>query len=147
MLWINIWNQKKINSKYIKIIINVNTHVADTIKNEIRKFEKYNNINYFEQDDFNNFKNDLKSIYGKFTKEDDFNFEESMFYDNLLYLQSFIIKDITIWENFIKFLIDNKDYYYKYDKEENLIFKNLFKQLNKYKNNFDFKSFINKHTS
>lgn len=68
MLWINIWNQKKINSKYIKIIINVNTHVADTIKNEIRKFEKYNNINYFEQDDFNNFKNDLKSIYGKFTK-------------------------------------------------------------------------------
>lgn len=28
-------------------------------------------------------------------------------------------------------------------KEENLIFKNLFKQLNKYKNNFDFKSFIN----
>lgn len=135
--------RKKINSKYIKIIINVNTHVADTIKNEIRKFEKYNNINYFEQDDFNNFKNDLKSIYGKFTKEDDFNSEESMFYDNLLYLQSFIIKDITIWENFIKFLIDNKDYYYKYDKEENLIFKNLFKQLNNYKNNFDFKSFIN----
>ena len=135
--------RKKINSKYIKIIINVNTHVADTIKNEIRKFEKYNNINYFEQDDFNNFKNDLKSIYDKFTKEDDFNSEESMFYDNLLYLQSFIIKDITIWESFTKFLIDNKDYYYKYDKEENLIFKNLFKQLNKYKNNFDFKSFIN----
>ena len=135
--------RKKINSKYIKIIINVNTHVADTIKNEIRKFEKYNNINYFEQDDFNNFKKDLKSIYDKFTKEDDFNSEESMFYDNLLYLQSFIIKDITIWESFTKFLIYNKDYYYKYDKEEYLIFKNLFEQLNKYKNNFDFKSFIN----
>lgn len=135
--------RKKINSKYIKITHNVSPHVADTIKNEIRELEKYNNINYLEQEDFNNFKNNLKSIYNKFTKEDDFNSEESMFYDNLLYLQSFIIKDITIWENFIKFLIDNKDYYYKYDKEENLIFKNLFKQLNKYKNNFDFKSFIN----
>ena len=132
--------RKKINSKYIKIAINVNPHVIDNIKNGVRKFEKYNNINYLEQEDFNNFKNDLKSIYNKFTKEYDFNFEESMFYDNLLYLQSFIIEDIRIWEIFTKFLMNNREHYYKYDKIEDLIFENLFEYIDK--NNFNFDFFI-----
>ena len=78
-----------------------------------------------------NFKNNLKNIYNKFAKEYDFNFEESMFYDNLLYLQSFIIEDIRIWEIFTKFLMNNREHYYKYDKIENLIFENLFEYIDK----------------
>lgn len=132
--------RKKINSKYIKITHNVSPHVADTIKNEIRELEKYNSINYLEQEDFNNFKNNLKNIYNKFAKEYDFNFEESMFYDNLLYSQSFIIEDIRIWEIFTKFLMNNREHYYKYDKIENLIFENLFEYIDK--NNFKFDFFI-----
>lgn len=134
--------RNKINSKDIEIIHNVSPDIVRTIKNEITKFDKYKNINYLEQENFSKFKSDLIDIYNQFIKDIDFNFEENMIYENLLYLQSFIKEYIKIWENFTEFLINNKDYYYKDDILENLIFKSLFNKIDK--NNFDFNFFIDK---
>lgn len=134
--------RNKINSKDIEIIHNVSPDIVRTIKNEITKFDKYKNINYLEQENFSKFKSDLIDIYNKFIKDIDFNSEENMIYENLLYLQSFIKEYIKIWENFTEFLINNKDYYYKNDILENLIFKSLFNKIDK--NNFDFNFFIDK---
>ena len=62
-----------------------------------------------------------------------------MIYYNLLYLQNFIGEDITIWQKFTEFLMNNKDYYSDMIIEK-LIFEDLFEYIDK--NNFNFDFFI-----
>lgn len=132
--------RRKINSKDIKISHNINPSTIENIKYELNQLCKYNNFDYLNQVEFNNLKNKIKNISDKFINDSDFNFEESMIYNNLLYLQNFIVEDITIWQKFTEFLINNKDYYYSNMIVEKLIFENLFEYIDK--NNFKFDFFI-----
>lgn len=132
--------RRKINSKDIKISHNINPSSIENIKYELNQLYQHNNFNYLNKEEFNNLKNKIKNISDKFINDTDLNFEENMIYYNLLYLQNFIGEDITIWQKFTEFLMNNKDYYYSDMIIEKLIFKNLFEQIDK--NNFDFNFFI-----
>ena len=132
--------RRKINSKDIKISHNINPSTIENIKYELNQLCKYNNFDYLNQVEFNNLKNKIKNISDKFINDSDLNFEENMIYYNLLYLQNFIVEDITIWQKFTEFLMNNKDYYYSDMIIEKLIFENLFEKIDK--NNFDFNFFI-----
>ena len=132
--------RRKINSKDIKISHNINPSSIENIKYELNQLCQYNNFNYLNKEEFNNLKNKIKNISDKFINDTDLNFEENMIYYNLLYLQNFIVEDITIWQKFTEFLMNNKDYYYSDMIIENLIFENLFEKIDK--NNFDFNFFI-----
>ena len=132
--------RRKINSKDIKISHNINPSTIENIKYELNQLYQHNNFDYLNQVEFNNLKNKIKNISDKFINDTDLNFEESMIYNNLLYLQNFIVEDITIWQKFTEFLINNKDYYYSDMIIEKLIFENLFEYIDK--NNFKFDFFI-----
>ncbi|TXJ54224.1 hypothetical protein EPJ66_02680 [Brachyspira aalborgi] len=132
--------RRKINSKDIKISHNINPSSIENIKYELNQLCQYNNFNYLNKEEFNNLKNKIKNISDKFINDTDLNFEENMIYYNLLYLQNFIVEDITIWQKFTEFLMNNKDYYYSDMIIEKLIFENLFEKIDK--NNFDFNFFI-----
>lgn len=132
--------RRKINSKDIKISHNINPSYIENIKYELNQLCQYNNFNYLNKEGFNNLKNKIKNISDKFINDTDLNFEENMIYYNLLYLQNFIGEDITIWQKFTEFLMNNKDYYYSDMIIEKLIFENLFEKIDK--NNFDFNFFI-----
>ena len=132
--------RRKINSKDIKISHNINPSTIENIKYELNQLYQHNNFDYLNQVEFNNLKNKIKNISDKFINDTDLNFEESMIYNNLLYLQNFIVEDITIWQKFTEFLINNKDYYYSNMIVEKLIFENLFEYIDK--NNFKFDFFI-----
>ena len=135
--------RKKINSKDIKIIHNVNPSAIEKIKYELGQLCKNINFDDINQEEFNKLKNQIKNISDIFINDTDFNFEERIHYENSLYLQSFIIEDIEIWKNFTGFLIKNKNYYYMDMVIEKLIFENLFEEINN-KNNFNFNLFIDK---
>ena len=134
--------REKINSKYIKIIYNINPSAIENIKYELNQLCQYNNFDYLNQVEFNNLKNKIKNISDKFINDSDLNFEERMHYENLLYLQSFIVeyKHINLWQDFANFLINKRDYYYSDMIIEKLIFENLFEYIDK--NNFNFDFFI-----
>ena len=132
--------RRKIKSKDIKISYNINPSAIEKIKYELSQLCKNSNFDYLNQEEFKNLKNQVKNISSKFIEDTDLNFEERMYYENLLYLQSFIIENIEIWKNFTEFLINNKDYYYSDMIIEKLIFENLFKYIDK--NNFNFDFFI-----
>lgn len=132
--------RRKIKSKDIKISYNINPSAIEKIKYELSQLCKNSNFDYLNQEEFKNLKNQVKNISSKFIENTDLNFEERMYYENLLYLQSFIIENIEIWKNFTEFLINNKDYYYSDMIIEKLIFENLFEYIDK--NNFNFDFFI-----
>ena len=132
--------RRKIKSKDIKISYNINPSAIEKIKYELSQLCKNSNFDYLNQEEFKNLKNQVKNISSKFIEDTDLNFEERMHYENLLYLQSFIIESIEIWKNFTEFLINNKDYYYSDMIIEKLIFENLFEYIDN--NNFNFDFFI-----
>ena len=132
--------RRKIKSKDIKISYNINPSAIEKIKYELSQLCKNSNFDYLNQEEFKNLKNQVKNISSKFIEDTDLNFEERMYYENLLYLQSFIIENIKIWKNFTEFLINNKDYYYSDMIIEKLIFENLFEYIDN--NNFNFDFFI-----
>ena len=92
--------RRKINSKDIKISHNINPSTIENIKYELNQLYQHNNFDYLNQVEFNNLKNKIKNISDKFINDTDLNFEESMIYNNLLYLQNFIVEDITIWQKY-----------------------------------------------
>lgn len=130
----------KINSKNIRIMHNISSRAIEKIKYELGQLCKNSNFDYLNQEEFINLKNQVKNISDKFINDTDLNFEENMIYYNLLYLQSFIIENIEIWKNFTYFLINNVEYYFNDFIVEDLIFNNLFEQIDK--NNFNFDFFI-----
>lgn len=133
--------RRKINSKDIKITHNLNPSSIETIKYELSQLYQYINFDYLNKEELNDLKNIVKNISDKFSNDTDLNFEERMYYENLLYLQNFIIEDITIWQKFTEFLINNNYHYYNDMIIEKLVFENLFEQIDK--DNFNFGFFIN----
>ena len=131
--------RNKIRNGDIKIIYNIGSHLVSKMKNNLNILCEKKDIDY-NQETFIDIRKKINTICRDLNSDYEMNFDINILYSNYMYLQSFIKDDISIWCDFINFIIDNKDLYYPYLTNEINIFDNLFKSID---NSFKFDIFIN----
>ncbi|PLV58578.1 hypothetical protein [Brachyspira pilosicoli] len=129
----------KIRKEDIKIAYNIGSHLVSKIKNNLNILCEKKDIDY-NQETFIEIKEKINAIYRDLNSDHGMNFDKSGLYENYMYLQSFIKDDISIWDDFIDFIINYKDLYYQDLVKEAKIFDNLFKSID---NSFQFDIFVN----
>ncbi|CRF34214.1 putative uncharacterized protein [Brachyspira suanatina] len=132
----------KIYKKEIQIVKNISPHISATIKNYIGNICKYKDKDITDEEELKSLKDIISNINNELKNNIDFNFNEYMFYTNFLYLQSFIINDITLWNYFTEYISNNIENYHDDMIAERYIFENLFSNIDK--NKFNFNLFVDK---